>query len=496
MEDPKKGLSERTLEETPTWAVAVWFKKKHKHALYEALEKVKDELMLLGFISFLLTVFQDSISNICISREVASTWRPCSASYYEEQAKTPKYLQSSPSRNLIQSSDFTPTTPRRSLATKGYDKCGLMRRWKMWENETKTVEYQFYNDPDRFRFTRETTFGRRHLNMWSKSSISLWIVSFFRQFFGSVTKVDYLALRHGFITAHLAPGSEASFDFRNPVIWLFAVLALLTNTHGWYPYFWLPFIPLIIILLVGTKLQMIITKMGLRIQERGEVVKGAPVVEPGDDLFWFNNPRFLLNLIHFVLFQYEFSITSCFHSKTVDIAIRLTTGIIIQFLCSYVTLPLYALVTQMGTSMKPTIFNERVATALKNWHHTAKKHVKDGKHSEANTPLTSGPPTPSHGMSPVHLLYRHPAGHSDSAPTSPSNYENDRWDVEEGTPYPTTNTHDPTTLEAGQEIQMIQVHGPSEMDLPPGPRPVRAQHDSGSIAQFSFKNSHNNRNLR
>jgi hypothetical protein len=43
--------------------------------------------------------------------------------------------------------------------------------------------------------------------------------------------------------------------------------------------------------------------MGLRIQERGDVVKGALVVIPGDDLFWFGRPRFLLFLIHLVLFQ-------------------------------------------------------------------------------------------------------------------------------------------------------------------------------------------------
>ncbi|PNX91262.1 MLO1, partial [Trifolium pratense] len=43
--------------------------------------------------------------------------------------------------------------------------------------------------------------------------------------------------------------------------------------------------------------------MGLRIQDRGEVIKGAPLVEPGDHLFWFNRPKLLLFLIHLVLFQ-------------------------------------------------------------------------------------------------------------------------------------------------------------------------------------------------
>lgn len=58
-----------------------------------------------------------------------------------------------------------------------------------------------------------------------------------------------------------------------------------------------------VILLVGTKLQVIITRMGIRIQERGEVLKGVPVVQLGDDLFWFSQPRLILYLINFVLFQ-------------------------------------------------------------------------------------------------------------------------------------------------------------------------------------------------
>jgi hypothetical protein len=43
--------------------------------------------------------------------------------------------------------------------------------------------------------------------------------------------------------------------------------------------------------------------MGLRIQKQGMVVKGEPVVQLGDDLFWFNKPRLILFLINFVLFQ-------------------------------------------------------------------------------------------------------------------------------------------------------------------------------------------------
>lgn len=214
-----------------------------------------------------------------------------------------------------------------------------MRRWKKWEDETKTIEYQFYNDSKRFRLAKDTTFGQRHLNTWSQSSISLWIVSFFRQFFGSVKKVDYFVLRHGFIMAHVSPRSDSGFDFQryikrsldedfkvvvgiSPIIWFFAVLFLLTNTHGWYSNYWLPFIPLITILIVGADLQMIITKMGLRIQDRG-VVMGAPVVEPGDDLFWFNRPRLLLFIIHLVLFQNAFQLAH-FAWSTVSLSILIS----------------------------------------------------------------------------------------------------------------------------------------------------------------------------
>jgi mlo protein len=96
----------------------------------------------------------------------------------------------------------------------------------------------------------------------------------------------------------------------------------------------------------------------------------------------------------------------------------------------------------MGSTMRPTIFNnEGLATALKSWHHTAKKRVKHNRHSNNTTPFSSRPSSPTHGMSPVHLLHRHTAGNSDSLQTSPraSNYENERLDVEGGSTSPRNN---------------------------------------------------------
>ncbi|KAG6402289.1 hypothetical protein SASPL_139167 [Salvia splendens] len=181
---------------------------------------------------------------------------------------------------------------------------------------------------------------------------------------------------------------------------------------GWYSQFWLPFIPLIIILLIGAKFQVIITKMGTSILQRGAIVRGTPVVQLGDDLFWFSRPRLILFLIHFVLFQnafqlaffawswYEFGFPSCYHENLEEMIIRITMGVTIQVLCSYVTLPLYALVTQMGSSVKPVIFSQRVASALRTWRQRASKRLRQRRQSGGSTPADGG-------ASPVHLLCEH-----------------------------------------------------------------------------------------
>lgn len=82
---------------------------------------MKIELMLLGFISLLLVVLQTPVSQICIPRNIAATWHPCSN--HQEIAKYGKdYIDDG--RKILEdfdSKDFY--SPRRNLVTKGYDKC-------------------------------------------------------------------------------------------------------------------------------------------------------------------------------------------------------------------------------------------------------------------------------------------------------------------------------------------------------------------------------------
>ncbi|KAK1557313.1 hypothetical protein Q3G72_022321 [Acer saccharum] len=142
------------------------------------------------------------------------------------------------------------------------------------------------------------------------------------------------------------------------------------------------------LLVVGTKLQGIITQMCLDSHNKSHIVRGTLLVKPSDDLFWFNRPKLVLHLIHFILFQnsfqlafftwtwYKFGLRSCFHQETEEIVIRLVLGVVVHILCAYVTLPLYALVTQMGSSMNKAVFTENMVQGLKSWRARARKNLK------------------------------------------------------------------------------------------------------------------------
>ncbi|CAB4276156.1 unnamed protein product [Prunus armeniaca] len=438
-----------TLEATPTWAVATvvfvlivisiiieyllhllhkYFHRLKRKSLIQALDKIKSELMLLGFISLLLTVGQKPIANICIPKSVGESFLPCESSTFghaveetkcsdqgkvslmsREGAYELQYLIFVLAMFHVSSCVLTFALGMAKLGCllltfanikiklklhcnfkKRKGNCrgnstivnsnkllkSVMKRWESWEAETRTLEYQFSYDPRRFQLTYQTSFGKRHLKCWSDNRLLRWPASFVRQFFNSVSKSDYFTLRHGFIMAHFAEGSHFNFqkyirrnmekDFGVVMgiswwIWLFSVFVIFFNAHGFYNYLWVPFIPLVMLLLVGTKLQGIITKMCLDSHDKSHVVRGT-----------------LLNsfqLAFFIWTWYKFGLRSCFHHETEDIVIRLGMGVIVQILCGYVTLPLYALVTQMGTSMRKAVFTANVVKGLKKWRAKARKNL-------------------------------------------------------------------------------------------------------------------------
>ncbi|CAH2059553.1 unnamed protein product [Thlaspi arvense] len=462
----------RELDQTPTWAVSTVcgviilisiflelmihkigevFEKKKK-ALFEALQKIKNELMVLGFISLLLTFGQNYIASICVPSRYGHAMSFCGPydgpSGDAKKAKTTDHID----RHLLSFQRRVLADAAPAECKKGYVPLislnalhqvhififflavfhviysaitmmlgrAKIRGWKVWEEEVIN-DHEMMNDPSRFRLTHETSFVREHVNHWAKNRFSFYVM------LRSVRRSDYLTMRHGFISVHLAPGMKFNFqkyikrsledDFKvvvgiSPELWAFVMLFLLFDVHGWYVTAVITMIPPVLTLAIGTKLQAIISDMALEIQERHAVIQGMPLVNVSDRHFWLSRPALVLHIIHFVLFQnafeityffwiwYEFGLRSCFHHHFALIIIRVALGVGVQFLCSYITLPLYAL---MGSTMKRSVFDEQTSKALKQWHIKAKK--------KSETPGTMQSPLP-------HLRPKTGGGDIESAPAN------------------------------------------------------------------------------
>ncbi|CAL9172174.1 unnamed protein product [Musa hybrid cultivar] len=448
--------SHESLEYTPTWVVAAvctiivvisllverflhylgkFLKHNQQDALYKALQKLKEELMLLGFISLLLTVFQRTISRICVSKRLFHRMLPCKENSFPpnqevHRAKGLKLQLTWNNRKLLSEDEGSDICMRQGkvpllslealhqlhififvLAVVHVVFCATtmvlggakIRKWKLWENdirkgqpkkETLSTEELSTHVQQHNEFVMEHTEG-----LQQRSVVLSWIMSFLKQFYASVTKSDYRALRSGFIMKHCSSNPDFDFhkymlrtledDFKIVVgirwyLWLFVVLFLLLNVNGWHTFFWLSFLPLVLLLAVGTKLEHIITCLAQEAAEKptdGQV----PKVKPSDHHFWFNKPGILLYLIHFILFQNAFELAyffwiistygfySCIMEKVGYIVPRLLVGVIIQVLCSYSTLPLYTIVTQMGDMFKQAIFDEQLRSTLHGWAETIRK---------------------------------------------------------------------------------------------------------------------------
>ncbi|XP_039844040.1 MLO-like protein 13 isoform X2 [Panicum virgatum] len=281
-----------------------------------------------------------------------------------------------------------------------------MRKWKHWETEIhreigeKLHQAQIERKPTPLsavlhrnhqgEFVHERTKG-----FWMKLAVVSWITAFLKQFHDSVSKSDYEALRSAFVLIHYP--RKPDFDFHKYMIralehefkrvvgiswylWLFVIIFLLLNINGWHTYFWLAFLPLFLLLIVGAKLEHIITRLA---QEAAASLSNeseqVPEIKPSKEYFWFHKPGLVLHLIHFILFQNSFEIGfffwvlvsegfgSCMmESKPYTIS-RLVIGVIIQVICSYITLPLYAIVTHMGGEIKLHGFGSDVHESVHGW---------------------------------------------------------------------------------------------------------------------------------
>ncbi|WVZ85809.1 hypothetical protein U9M48_032678 [Paspalum notatum var. saurae] len=450
---------EATLESTPTWIVAsvcsvivlisLIFERalhylgktlqRRRKTLYEALLKLKEELMLLGFVSLLLVVFEDLIQKICIDESLMEHWLPCgggsatatasasAAAHYgvllvrggqyrhEEdaqrktnfnsitfvfQGKVPLLSLHALEQIHIFIFALAITHVVLSVATV---LLGLlqMRTWKHWEN---TIQEEGSSAPKMIARVQKIRFIQdRYKGNEKVIRVVIWMRSFFKQFYRSVSNDDYLTMRLGFVMEHFRGHPKFNFydymikalekDFKRVVgikwyYWIFVMIFLLLNITGWHSYFWISLVPLALLLLIGTKLEHIINKLAYEVASKQKHAAGqgeaGVVVRPSDELFWFQSPRLVLVLIHFILFQnaFEFAyfvwtlamfgINSCIMDRRGYSISRIVICIIVQLLCSYSTLPLYAIVSHMGSSFKNAVFADDVAEHLRGWANAAR----------------------------------------------------------------------------------------------------------------------------
>ncbi|PON89352.1 Mlo-related protein [Trema orientale] len=461
----------RSLAETPTWAFATvitvmvflgfffhvslkqfgkWLDRTRRKSLLAALDKIKEELMLFGLLSLLMGHWIVIVAKICVKSSVLSSrFFPCGleelTSVDDALVSKSEYLNKSVFRKHSTVHDYC-SEGHESFAS--YESLEQLHRfifvlgithvlysfaaialamlkiysWRTWESEAKNIANQSSEEtseapPKCARMRRMSTFIDHHTSHpWSQHGVLVWLLCFSRQFWSSINRSDYMALRLGFITTHQLP---LSYDFHNYMLrsmeeefrdivgmniplWIYTICCIFLDFHGSNIYFWLSFLPAILILLIGTKLHRVVVKLAV------EIMDNCPYMEHRqfklrDELFWFKKPKLLLHLIQLISFQNAFEMAtfiwslweikepSCFMNNRKFLVIRLSFGLISQFWCSFITFPLYVIITQMGSRFKKTVISDNVRKSLHGWH----RRVKAKHASHATTPLLSAGTTSS-----------------------------------------------------------------------------------------------------
>ncbi|OAY57564.1 MLO-like protein 4 [Manihot esculenta] len=408
-----------------------WLDKTKRKALLSALEKIKDELMLFGLLSLLMGHWVVMVAKICVKTStVSSRFFPC-AVYDNLKPEEGRFDSASGYAN--HSSDRQETY----TLVHGHDNCPEGREsfasqesleqlhrlmfvlgvihvlysfiaialamikiysWKIWEQQARKMAIQCAPGSSQAalfnrRLSRLTTFiSNRTSHPWSRHSVLVWLLCFSRQFWSSINYADYMALRYGFVNTHELP---LTYDFHNFMLrsmeeefrdvvgislplWIYAICCIFLDFHETKIYFWISFLPAILILLIGTKLHRVVVKLAVEILDAAPRM-GNHQLNLRDELFWFGKPKLLLWLIQLISFQNSFEMaafvwslweirdSSCFMSNELFAIIRLIFGVVTQFWCSFITLPLYIIITQMDARFKKAVVSENVRQSLHGW---------------------------------------------------------------------------------------------------------------------------------
>nr|CAB3456200.1 unnamed protein product [Digitaria exilis] len=371
------GASEITLEYTPTWIVAsvcsvivvisLLFErllhrlgkrllKTNKKTQYEALLKIQKELMLLGFISLMLGVFQSATQKICVKESVMRHLLPCplqssgnaSAKYGAamftgmvggarrllsgegavddyclRKGKVPILSLEALHQLDIFIFNLAVTHVVLSLLTFVVG-VAQTKNWRRWEEK---IQQSDHNGPQMIKHVQEFKFVRDHFKghgiYWR---IFGWMRSFFKQFYGSVTEEDYTAMRLGFIAKHCR--GNPKFNFYNYMIRAFEV--------DYKKVVGISFI-LMQLVSLGFANDILTTECSWYSSNRiNNFVSKLIII----DHWWYVYTW--LSLAPFIV---AYGYKSCIVGKHAHAIARLVLSIASRILCGYSTLPLYVIVS-------------------------------------------------------------------------------------------------------------------------------------------------------
>ncbi|KAM0874858.1 hypothetical protein ACQ4PT_037143 [Festuca glaucescens] len=319
----------KPLEFTPTWIVAsicsviivisLLFERllhrlgkrlmrSRKKPLYEALLRVKEELMVLGFISLLLTVFQGAMGRLCIRRSVMRHLLPCK----------PPPLDGAAENAHFGDAVFTGVLggTRRLLAGGAISGDYCINKGKVPVLSAEAI-HQLH--------------------------IFIFVLAVTHFILSAITVLLGVAQKHctpnfNFYNYMIR---ALEVDFKKVVgvswyLWAMLMIFLLLNVQGWYVYIWISTAPFLMLLVVGSKMEHIITELA---------------------------------------YEVSYGFKSCIMANPAYAIARIVISIVSQLLCGYVTLPLYAIVSHMGSSFKKAIFDDNVTEGLANWAERARRRT-------------------------------------------------------------------------------------------------------------------------
>nr|CAB3489342.1 unnamed protein product [Digitaria exilis] len=336
----------RSLAETPTWSVATvttlmvaacflverslsrfakWLRKTKRKAMLAALEKIREELMLLGVISLLLSQTSRFISEICVpSTLFTSRFYMCSEGDYMELLENAGANQTALDKTMFGGQSMH-ICSEVLVGRSGHE---------------PFVSYEGLEQLHRFLFILGITHVLYSFVTVVLSMIKAKILFVSVGHFGRMRSCVYWSM---FMVSTYISGYPFSLLFTSSLSWLWKSQR---QQH----------------LMLARNSNCVMISFGLEsLESSGGSYSSSPFRQNAFEL-----ATFLWSL-------WELSSQTCFMKHYYMIVIRLISGLLVQFWCSYSTLPLNVIISQMGSKFKKSLVSENVRESLHSWC----KRVKD-----------------------------------------------------------------------------------------------------------------------